>query len=326
MRAAASSADSSRIALPAMLRILCPPLLAVALFVLAFFGVLLPATEKHLVGQKKAALAALTQVGRDILSYYETQARTGNLTVDAAKGLAVRQIRELRYGPEGKDYFWINDMRPVMVMHPYRPDLEGRDLSDYADPNGKRLFKAVVDVAGRDGAGYVTYQWQWKDDPKSIVPKLSYIELFQPWGWVIGTGLYLEDVRQEIAALTRQMLTVSAAILLALVGLLALVIRQGLREARSRLAAEEELRHHQDHLEAVVAQRTADLQQALANVKKLSGFLPICASCKKIRDDTGYWNQIEEYIRDHSEVEFTHGVCPDCAKKLYPDYCDNGTG
>lgn len=61
------------------------------------------------------------------------------------------------------------------------------------------------------------------------------------------------------------------------------------------------------------------LQDALAKVKQLSGFLPICASCKKIRDDKGYWNQIESYIRDHSEAEFSHGICPDCMRKLYPD-------
>lgn len=60
-------------------------------------------------------------------------------------------------------------------------------------------------------------------------------------------------------------------------------------------------------------------EKALREVKILSGFLPICASCKKIRDDKGYWNQIESYIRDHSEAEFSHGICPDCSKKLYPD-------
>ena len=63
----------------------------------------------------------------------------------------------------------------------------------------------------------------------------------------------------------------------------------------------------------------ADLQEALAKVKTLSGFLPICASCKKIRDDMGYWNQIEAYISEHSEAEFSHGICPGCAQKLYPD-------
>jgi PleD family two-component response regulator len=61
-----------------------------------------------------------------------------------------------------------------------------------------------------------------------------------------------------------------------------------------------------------------ELQQALAKVKTLSGLLPICSSCKKIRDDKGYWNQIETYIREHSEADFTHGICPKCAKMLYP--------
>jgi len=63
-----------------------------------------------------------------------------------------------------------------------------------------------------------------------------------------------------------------------------------------------------------------ELQNALAKVKLLSGFLPICANCKKIRDDKGYWNQIESYIRDHSEAEFSHSICPECSKKLYPEF------
>jgi HAMP domain-containing protein len=62
------------------------------------------------------------------------------------------------------------------------------------------------------------------------------------------------------------------------------------------------------------------LQESLSKVKVLSGMLPICSSCKKIRDDKGYWSQIESYIRDHSDAEFSHGICPDCAKKLYPEY------
>lgn len=63
-----------------------------------------------------------------------------------------------------------------------------------------------------------------------------------------------------------------------------------------------------------------ELQKALDRVKTLSGMLPICASCKKIRDDKGYWNKIEAYIEKHSEAEFSHGICPECAKELYPEY------
>jgi len=77
-----------------------------------------------------------------------------------------------------------------------------------------------------------------------------------------------------------------------------------------------ERKQHEKEREALID----NLKTSLARVRKLSGLLPICASCKKIRDDKGYWNQIEAYIRDHSEAEFSHGICPECTRKLYPEY------
>ena len=73
-------------------------------------------------------------------------------------------------------------------------------------------------------------------------------------------------------------------------------------------------------LNAELQARNQELQEALDNVKVLRGLLPICSSCKKIRDDQGYWRQLEAYIRDHSEAEFSHGLCPDCARRLYPEF------
>ena len=106
------------------------------------------------------------------------------------------------------------------------------------------------------------------------------------------------------------------------------------RHRQRRQKAEQELRAHQARLEETVAERTAQLseinrelidknetlEETLAEVKTLSGLLPICSHCKKIRDDKGYWNQIETYIRRHSGAEFSHGICPDCAKKHYPEF------
>ena len=89
-----------------------------------------------------------------------------------------------------------------------------------------------------------------------------------------------------------------------------------LKKANEDLTREvEERKRVEQEREEVIIQ----LSQALSQVKRLSGLLPICASCKKVRDDQGYWTQIEAYIRDHSEAEFSHGICPECAKKLYPD-------
>lgn len=98
-------------------------------------------------------------------------------------------------------------------------------------------------------------------------------------------------------------------------------MRENLRQAFVRKdEIEKELRLYQDDLETMVTQRTADLKKALSEVKKLSGMLPICSHCKKIRDDKGYWSQVEAYIQRHSEARFSHGICPECAEKYYAEY------
>lgn len=104
-------------------------------------------------------------------------------------------------------------------------------------------------------------------------------------------------------------------------------------EIVERTRSQEELQLRNQELEQLNTQLTATknnlesankkLEQALIDIKQLSGMLPICSSCKKIRNDSGYWQQIETYIRDHSEVEFSHGICPDCAKKLYPEFYES---
>ena len=86
-----------------------------------------------------------------------------------------------------------------------------------------------------------------------------------------------------------------------------------------RKTAERRLRKSHEQLEHKVCERTRDLQEALSKVKTLSGLLPICTHCKKIRDDQGYWNQIEAYIEKHSDAAFSHSICRECAKKYYPD-------
>jgi len=305
-----------------IIKFIIPPVLACVLFVVALFGLVLPITKNNLLEQKKDALAILTQTALNVLSHYYSQVQSGELSEAAARTMAAHQIRKLRYGPDNKDYFWINDLQPRMVMHPYRPDLEGKDLTNFIDPNRKKLFVEFVETVNRQGSGYVPYLWQWKDQPDQVVPKLSYVSLFEPWGWIIGTGVYLDDVHQEFTRISRELVLISVLILVMITCLTAIIIRQGVRENNKRRLAEQELAEHHQHLEQLVRERTAELEKALSQVKLLSGFLPICASCKKIRDDKGYWNQIESYIRQHSEAEFSHSICPECMTDLYPDFAD----
>ena len=304
-----------------VIKFIIPPLLACVLFVITQFGLLLPVSKNNLLDQKKESIAILTQTASTILNHYYTLVQSGELSQKAAQRMAAEQIRELRYGADNRDYFLINDLQPRMIMHPYRPDLEGQDLTSYTDLNNKRLFVEFVETVNQKGGnGYVPYLWQWKDMPEQIVPKISYVKLFKPWGWIIGTGVYLDDVHREFAQISKKLIYISTLILAIIFILSIVIIRQGIRESRKRRLVEQKLQEHYNQLDDLVKERTADLEEALSEVKLLSGFLPICASCKKIRDDKGYWNQIESYIQQHSEAEFSHSICPGCAEKLYPEF------
>jgi signal transduction histidine kinase len=302
-----------------IIKLIVPSLLAVVLFAITIFGIALPNAQKNLLDQKKEMIVSLTQTAWNVLSYYDQLVKSGELPLETAKERTIKVIKYLRYGEVEKDYFWINDLQPKMIMHPYRSDLDGQDLSTFTDPKGKRLFIEFVNEVKKKGGGFVPYVWQWKDDPTRLVPKLSYVKLFQPWGWIIGTGVYLEDVDEEMRQITRKLLLISLGILFLIILLSGYIIGRGLKENRRRRTAEKALEEYQHHLEELVERRTADLKKALEEVKVLSGFLPICSSCKQIRDDQGYWNQIESYIKKHSNAEFSHSLCPDCVKKLYPD-------
>jgi sigma-B regulation protein RsbU (phosphoserine phosphatase) len=94
---------------------------------------------------------------------------------------------------------------------------------------------------------------------------------------------------------------------------------------RGELLARVEVGRRMVEMQDTLADKLEELRQALNQIKTLRGIVPICANCKKIRDDRGYWNQVEVYVRDHTEAEFSHSICPDCMKELYPEFMRENT-
>ena len=219
-------------------RIVLPSALAVILFIAATFLFIIPSFERNMMDRKRETIRELNNSAHSLLLKFHGDEKAGLLTRSQAQKKAVESLRGLRYGPEGKDYFWITDLGPKMIMHPYRPDLDGKDLSDFRDSHGKRMFAEFAEIGRRDGAGYVDYMWQWKDEPGRIVPKLSHVRLFSPWGWVIGTGIYIEDVREEISRLESSLVKLSLLIAGIIAVILLYVNQQSLRIERSRRQAE----------------------------------------------------------------------------------------
>ena len=216
-------------------RIVLPAFFTILLFVTAIFLVLLPQLEESFIGIKKETIRELTATTWSLLDAYHEREISGELSRAEAQNRAILRIRNLRYGPEKKDYFWINDMVPRMIMHPYRTDLDGTDISGFQDSTGKHLFIEFVKVVRQQGAGYVNYLWQWKDDTVRVSPKMSYVKGFEPWGWIIGTGMYLDDVYAEIAKIRNKLTAISMGILLAVALLSVYSIRQTMISDRERL-------------------------------------------------------------------------------------------
>ncbi len=242
-----------------LLRIILPAAAAIGLFVAALFGIFIPTAERAVMERKREMIRELANVAVSTLARYSAEEKAGRMTRETAQREAVQELRQIRYGPEGKDYYWIVDLHPRMVMHPYVPELEGRELREVVDAKGRHLFLDQVERTAAGGTAYLEYIWQWKDDPHRRTPKLSYVRRFEPWGWIVGTGLYLEDVHHEMARMRQTLLGWSGLITAAIAGLLAWVGLEAGRSERRRLEAEHGLRESEARHRTLVQASTEGL-------------------------------------------------------------------
>lgn len=275
--------NSNRPPLPSAVpaKIFMPVLLSMFLFIGTFFGYILPRVEDHLMDRKREMIHALSESAMSSIRYYAELSVKNTITEEEAKKQAAAHLRSLRYGPEKKDYFWINDTHPRMIMHPYRADLEGKDVTDTEDPAGKKLFQAFLETVKDTGGGYVNYHWQWQDDQTRIFSKISYVQEYRPWHWIVGTGVYVEDVRSQIATITERMTFIFLGILGVIALLSVYVVWQGATGETKRREMEESLRKSENkyRLLAETAREiillfNANLQITYANTawKRISGY------------------------------------------------------
>lgn len=154
--------------------------------------------QRTTIAEHKTAMRNMVAAAEAVLSFYESACTQGEMTQQEAQLKALEIIKTIRY--DAGNYFWIIDTSARMVMHPYRPDLEGTDLSTYADTNGTRMYREMVSVCQAQGNGYVSYLWPKPGDSMPI-KKTSYVKLFKPWNWIIGTGFYFDDLLREITSI-----------------------------------------------------------------------------------------------------------------------------
>jgi len=178
--------------------------------------------RENLLEDRKLKTRNVVETVHGLLGYYHDEQQAGRISLEAAQQTAIGAIKKLRY--DQNEYFWVNDLNNRMIMHPIKPEMDGTDLSELKDSSGKKFFTEFVRVVARDGAGFVDYHWT-KPGSDKAVPKISYVQGFKPWGWIVGTGIYIEDVDNELFKQARTQLLIVAAIFLTMLPLAISLIR-----------------------------------------------------------------------------------------------------
>lgn len=179
--------------------------------------------KHNYVQARRNEIQHVVETAWGVIDYYAGLADNGKLETEVAKQQAIEVVGSLRFDVD--NYYWINDLRPRMVMHPFNQELVGQDLSDYRDPQGKALFVEMAELCRLQGQGFIEYVWH---KPGSSVPagKVSFVKRLPQWNWIVGAGVYTDDIERNLARVFYTTLGIFCALLLGVVVVTLIVSRQ----------------------------------------------------------------------------------------------------
>jgi methyl-accepting chemotaxis protein len=242
-------------------------LAAVVLVLAGLLGYFIPVVGDSLMQEKRTATKSSVETAYAVIQYFGEQAAAGTMSQEDAQAQAKAEIKSIRY--MGDNYYWINDLGPKMVMHPIKPELDGQDLSNSKDASGMFMFVAMADVAKQAGEGFVPYMWPkpGKDQP---VEKISYVKLYKPWGWVIGSGIYVDDVQDQISSLRWQILIPTILAMGLIILVVILVVRSIVQPLEEAVAVSNLMAHGDLSMDINVRSRdeVGQLSDSMSNMIK----------------------------------------------------------
>ena len=179
-------------------KILCISVVTIALLIAGVVFYVLPYMERSLMDEKLKTTQGVVESVATLIQGHSDGVKKGTITLEEAKARSLEEIRGMRYF--GNEYFFVIDMDAKILMHPIRPELNGTSGIETRDPNGKQIFVEMVKIAKEKEAGGIGYQWA-KPGATKPVDKVSYVKLMKEWGWVVGSGIYVDDVKTQVAAM-----------------------------------------------------------------------------------------------------------------------------
>ena len=242
---------------------------------LMYIFLILPSLRDDIRQEKMAQTREMVDVGLSVLQRYHNMEERGIMSREDAQEEAGQMIRSMHYGDQELDYFWINDFNHEVIVHPFRPDLEGMNVYEYEDPEGFLLFQEFVDISKEKGEGHVSYSWQYYEESDRVEEKLSYVAAFEPWEWIIGTGVYLTEFETIIAERRNIALALIAMFFLVASALIAYYYKGKIIE-HELLESEEKYRLIADNTADVISILDLDFRYLYVSpaVFNIKGFTP----------------------------------------------------
>ncbi len=286
-------------------KIVLAMIVVVAAFMGLIFGYILPQTQAALYSEKKVEIQQQVESAWTILQYYQDRQKSGELSMEEAQNQAKAALSAMRYGADMKDYFYVLDFRPVMLVNPYSPQLIDKDVSEVKDSTGKFIFQDLLAIASKQKEGFTSYLWKYNDDAARVEPKLTYAKTFEPWAWVVATGIYTVDQEQTVGTVRTQLIIISLAMFLVSIGFLFWMTRVSVHRPLKALAdlvpiarslakgdVDQEVKVHSKDEIGQVSQAFADiivyLKEMAADAQKISeGTLDIQVKPRSDQDVLG---------------------------------------
>lgn len=226
--------------------------------------------RRDLIEEKKTRTRSVVETAYEMIQHYYNESKNGKITEQEAQQRAKELVKALRY--EGTEYFWINDMNRFMVAHPYF-ELEGKDQTGLTDVNGKRIVVAFVELIKNQKSGFVDYVWK-KPGSEKATPKLAYVKSFEPWGWIVGSGIYIDDVQKNFidkAFKLGILLFIITFVIVFISWIISRSITQPLSIVKERLQnmASGDLRIGEDEMHNVFKQTSSETGQLLGTLNNM---------------------------------------------------------
>ena len=233
--------------------IITPVLLTIGFFIYSVFYFLLPYLENALMDKKREMIREMVSSVYSTLEGLEGRVQKGELSRGVAQELALQHIDSIRYGTYQENAFWVQDHQPVLLSHPYA-ELVGSDVSSVTEPiqGGRPIFRQIVSLVKHYEEGYMDYIWNTPTNPDYVVPMLSYVKNYEPWGWIVGTGISFEDVFVEVSAITQKLKVTISIILFLILCFLGYNVWAGVVSELRRARAQSELRESEEKFRELV--------------------------------------------------------------------------